>query len=138
MHPSAEGNTKRKGRFTMTAEQMTAVDEKLSDIERLFEAPSEAEEQGQATLGLWQRSPIVYAFQWTARLTLLAVAMDRGQIPQALDHACALLDPRQQKLPEPLETAQEATVQAGDAEGDGVVLRRLEHAIQVAQDTGYL
>jgi hypothetical protein len=29
----------------MTAEQMTAVDEKLSDIERLFEAPAQAGEQ---------------------------------------------------------------------------------------------
>jgi len=29
----------------MTAEQMTAVNEKLSDIERLFEAPTQASEQ---------------------------------------------------------------------------------------------
>lgn len=29
----------------MTTEQMTAVDEKLSDIERLFEAPAQAGEQ---------------------------------------------------------------------------------------------
>jgi hypothetical protein len=42
---SAEGNTKKKGRFKMTAEQMTAVNEKLSDIERLFDAPAQAGKQ---------------------------------------------------------------------------------------------
>jgi tetratricopeptide (TPR) repeat protein len=66
---------------------------------------AEAEEQGQAALELWQKSPFVYAFHWTARFPLLAVALDREEIPEALDHARALLDPQQQKLPEPLEAA---------------------------------
>jgi tetratricopeptide (TPR) repeat protein len=99
---------------------------------------AEAEKQGQAALDLWQKSPFVYAFHWTARLPLLAVAFARGQVPAALDHARAVLDPLQQQLPEPLEAALEAAVQAADDEGDEVVRQRLKRTIQVAQDTGYL
>jgi DNA-binding SARP family transcriptional activator/predicted ATPase len=99
---------------------------------------AEAEKQGHAALELWQRSPFVYAFHWTARFPLLAVALTREQLPEALDHARALLDPQQQKLPETLEAALEAAVQAADDEEDKVVRQRLEQTIQVARETGYL
>jgi tetratricopeptide (TPR) repeat protein len=99
---------------------------------------AEAEKQGRAALELWDKSAFVYAFHWTALLPLLAVAVKRQQIPEALDHAQALLHPQQQKLPDPLEASLEAAIQAGD-DGQGDTARqRLKHAIQVAQETGYL
>ena len=99
---------------------------------------AEAENQGQAALELWQRSPFVYAFHWTARLPLLAMALAQDQLPQALDHARALLDPLQQRLPEPLEAALEAALQAAEDDGAEAAAQRLEHPIKVAKETGYL
>jgi hypothetical protein len=95
---------------------------------------AEAEKQGQAALELWQKSPFVYAFHWTARFPLLAVALIRELIPEAVDHTRAMLDPLQQRLPEPLEAA----LQAADEGSLETAHQRLEHAIQVAQETGYL
>jgi len=97
-----------------------------------------AQEQAHAALALWEESAFVYAFHWTALFPLLAVAMDRGQIPQALDHARALLHPQQQCLPEPLEAALATAIQAGDDGQLETARQHLQNAIQVAQETGYL
>jgi tetratricopeptide (TPR) repeat protein len=99
---------------------------------------AEAEKQGQAALELWEQSPFVYAFHWTARIPLLVMALAREQVPEALDHARALLDPQQQKLPDPLEASLEAAIQAGQDRGAEAAAHRLERAIQVAKETGYL
>jgi tetratricopeptide (TPR) repeat protein len=98
----------------------------------------EAEEQAHAALALWEESAFVYAFHWTALFPLLAVAMDREQIRQALDHARALLDPQQQKLPDPLEAALQAAIQAGVDDGAKAAGEHLKHVIQVAKETGFL
>jgi tetratricopeptide (TPR) repeat protein len=97
-----------------------------------------AEEQAWAALALWEESAFVYAFHWTALFPLLAVAMDHGQIPQALDHARALLDPQQQKLPDPLEAALETAIQTADGVSTEAAGQHLARAIQVARETGYL
>jgi tetratricopeptide (TPR) repeat protein len=96
----------------------------------------EAERQAHAALELWEQSAFVYAFHWTALFPLLAIAAEQGALAEALDHVQALLHPQQQRLPEPLETALEAAIQAGEEEGAGAA--HLEHAIQVAKETGFL
>jgi hypothetical protein len=97
-----------------------------------------AEKQARAALELWGQSAFVYAFHWTARFPLLAMALSREQIPEALNHARALLDPQQQKLPDPLEAALEAAIQAGEEEGAKAATQHLEHAIQIAKEMGFL
>ena len=67
-----------------------------------------------------------------------AVAVAWGQGPEALAHARAMIDPLQQRLPDPLEAALEAAIQAGEDDGAKAAAQHLERAIQVAKETGYL
>jgi hypothetical protein len=120
------------------AENAALVRGNLAWLARCAGDHVEVENQGRRALELWQRSPFVYAFHWTARLPLLAVALEREQIPEALDHARAMLDQLQQKLPDPLEAALEAAVQAGDAQQPAQASVHLRRAVQVAQETGFL
>ncbi len=99
---------------------------------------AEAEEQGQTALELWQKSPFVYAFHWTALLPLLAIALEKEALAEALNHARALLHPQQQKLPDPLEAALEAALQAADDGGTEAAGQHLERVIQVAKEEAYL
>lgn len=69
-------------------------------------------------------------FQWTARFPLLGVALDTGDTVAALGHAQAMLDPRQQPLPEEIAAAVESAVTTGRVED-------LRHALEVAQRFGY-
>jgi hypothetical protein len=66
------------------------------------------------------------------------MALTREQIPEALDHACALLDPQQQKLPDSLETALEAAIQAGQDRGAEAAAQHLERVVEIAKETGFL
>jgi tetratricopeptide (TPR) repeat protein len=99
---------------------------------------AQAEELGQAAFDAWQRGQWVYAFQWTAHLPLLAVALQREQIAKALEHAGAMLDPLQQKLPDSLEAALEAAVQAGEAGQEAEANAHLHRAVQLALETRFL
>ncbi len=56
-------------------------------------------EHGRAALELWRSLPYDYPLQWTARLPLLAVG------GEAHEHARALLDDKQQRLPDPLSSS---------------------------------
>ncbi len=99
---------------------------------------AEAEELGLAALDSWQRGQFVYAFHWTARFPLLAMALEKEGIPEALGHARAMLDPQQQQLPEPLEAALEEAVQAGEQDLPTASSAHLRRAVELAQKLGYL
>ena len=98
----------------------------------------EAEALGQAALESWQRSQFVHSVHWTARWPLLAIALHRGRISEALDHAREMLDPQQQQLPQSLESALERAIQAGDEGQPEAVRAHLRRAIDLAQELGYL
>ncbi len=99
---------------------------------------AEAEELGRAALDLWQRGQWVYAFHWTARLPLLAVALEKEAVPEALDHARALLDPQQQRLPQLLEAALEEAIQVEDDGQPEATRSRLQQSVELAKDLGFL
>jgi len=65
---------------------------------------AEARGHGLAAIDLWARSSFAYPFQWAAYLPLIAVAMSNSQIAEAIQYARALLEPTQQRLPDPLDT----------------------------------
>jgi tetratricopeptide (TPR) repeat protein len=69
-------------------------------------------------------------FQWTARFPLLAVALGRGDLEGALAHAAAMLDPRQQPLPDDIAAVLESAVASERAED-------LQAAVEVARRDGY-
>ena len=69
-------------------------------------------------------------FQWTARFPLLAVALARGDVEQAFEHAAAMSDQRQQPPPDEIAAALGSAVASGRAED-------LEAAVEVARRHGY-
>jgi tetratricopeptide (TPR) repeat protein len=97
-----------------------------------------AQELGLAALDSWAQGQWVYAFQWAARLPLLAMALERERIPEALDQARVMLDQQQMQLPEPLEAALQAAAQAGENDQLEEARKHLERAVTVAQEAGFL
>jgi tetratricopeptide (TPR) repeat protein len=95
-----------------------------------------AEVHGSQALEHWRRTQIVYHMHWTARLPLLAVALEVGRLDQALDHARALLAPLQQRLAPALDQALAAAL-AGADQGEEP-LPHLRRALAIASDLGYL
>src|SRR5262249_26786765 len=99
---------------------------------------SEVQLNGRAALELWQQTPLVYPFQWTALWPLIGVALAQEQLPDAMNYARALLTPVQQRLPDALTAAIEDALAAwdqGQAETAGTHLHR---ACALAQELGYL
>jgi tetratricopeptide (TPR) repeat protein len=97
-----------------------------------------AEEMGRAAQRSWQRSQWAYAIQWTALWPLLAIALEGDRIPEALDHARAMLDPMQQRLPADLEAALEKACQMADAGQPEAIRVQLRRTVELAQGLGYL
>lgn len=93
----------------------------------------EAETLAGAALEAWRGVP--FLLKWTALWTLMAIELPRGEVATALEHARALLDPLQQRLPDSLATAVAAAIAAGSPGEAGTHLQR---ALELAQEMGYL
>ena len=98
----------------------------------------EIQEHGHAPLDLWQTLPLEFPFQWTALWPLLAVALTKAQIAEAVDYARTLLNPLQERLPETLTTALEAAIQTWDSNEPETARTHLQQAMIVAQEMSYL
>ncbi len=99
---------------------------------------SEAQVLGRAALELWQQTPLVYPFQWTALCPLIGVALAQDQLSEAIAYARALLTPEQQRLPGSLATPLEAALHAWDSDQPDVARTQLQQATAPAQELGYL
>jgi hypothetical protein len=66
------------------------------------------------------------------------VALANGRDEEAWSHVEAILEPTQQLLPEALNAALEVAVQAKAKGEAGARLSRLDRAIELAQEMGYL
>lgn len=94
-------------------------------------------QHGAAALACWQRIPLVFPFHWLARLPLAAAALAEGRLSEAAEHARAALEPAQQRLPEALEAAILAALEAWE-KGDVERARgALEEAMVPARRLGY-
>ncbi len=102
---------------------------------------TDAEAHGRAALAAWQRFPVGHAsccFQWTALLPLIAVALARGRVEDAIEPARVLLAPWQQRLPDALTArVREAFAAWDQGRADGAT-GRIRDALEVARRTGYL
>lgn len=87
---------------------------------------------------LWRQSPLVYPFQWQALWPLVGVALAQGREDEAWAHVQALLEPKQQRLPDGLDAALEAAVQAKAQGRAGAARSHLGRAMELAQELGYL
>jgi ATP/maltotriose-dependent transcriptional regulator MalT len=99
---------------------------------------SDAQTHGQAALDLWRQRTFAYPFQWTALWPLMDLALERGQIAEAVEHGRALLDPQQQRLPDGLVALLESSLAAWDEGAVGLARSELERSVQLAQEWGGL
>jgi tetratricopeptide (TPR) repeat protein len=99
---------------------------------------AQAREGAQAALELWNRNPIVYPFRWTALWPLLAMALEEDQIAEALEHARALLEPAQQRLPDTLTALLDDAIRAWQRARPEIAAAHLRRAVQLAQEQGSL
>jgi class 3 adenylate cyclase/tetratricopeptide (TPR) repeat protein len=97
---------------------------------------TEAEVDGRAALDLWQRLPVdqpIYPFQWTALWPLIGVALAQDLTSEAVDYACALLEPSQQRLPDALTTLLEEAIKSWEGGKTETAHTYLNQSIELAQ-----
>jgi eukaryotic-like serine/threonine-protein kinase len=97
-----------------------------------------AETHGRAALVHWRSLEAVYPMQWLARLPLLAIALKgvtAAAVVEVQEHARAILAPAQQRLPEDLTTALEATVATDNV---SLSFAHLFEACRLAQEHNYV
>jgi hypothetical protein len=102
---------------------------------------SQAEEHGRAALGTWHQLPASHAscaFQWTALWPLISVALAHNRTAEASERARALLEPTQQLMPDALTAVVEQAVTAWDQGEAEAAQARLDQALVVAQELGYI
>lgn len=95
-----------------------------------------AREHSLAALTAWE--VILYPFGWLAYWILLANGLVESDLGQATQAAAAMLDPKQQRLPDGITAALEEALKADEA-GDETALRAgLARALDLARAEGYL
>jgi ATP/maltotriose-dependent transcriptional regulator MalT len=100
----------------------------------------EAEREARAAMECWRKLSARYPFagQWQALGVLLALEARRGNVAEAVEHARALLDPAQQRLPDSLTGALEAAVEAWKQGRREETPGHLLRALGLAEDLRFL
>ncbi|WP_437965136.1 AAA family ATPase [Sorangium sp. So ce260] len=96
-----------------------------------------AEEAGQEALACWEPLPLVYPFQWLARLPLCSVEFAHGRLEGAIAQVHAVLDSRQQRLPRQLTRLLTTAARAFAAGRESRARRPLALALHDARHGGY-
>jgi class 3 adenylate cyclase/tetratricopeptide (TPR) repeat protein len=102
---------------------------------------SGAEKKGLAALKEWGKIPEGHAscaFEWTALLPLIAVAVDRQLPEQAIGYVLKLSDPTRQRLPDSIEGPLISAVDSWEKIPREEVLDQLKKALFEAKNLGYL
>jgi hypothetical protein len=81
---------------------------------------------------------LLFPFQWASLLPLIGVALAEARHADAVTYARLLVSPTLQRLPDALTTVLEAAVQAWDADQPEAAHSRLQQAIALATELGYL
>ena len=97
---------------------------------------AQAEAQARAAMEIWQGEPTPPPMQWAALWPLIAVALSKKRLDAAVNYARALLDPRQQKLPDVLNGALEQSILLFDGGQTEASTEHLGRAMQLAEDLG--
>ncbi|MFY0523289.1 serine/threonine-protein kinase PknK [Archangium gephyra] len=100
----------------------------------------EAEREAQAAVDLWRKLAVVYPypFQWQGLVLLLAASVERGAIQQGVEHARALIDPKQQLLPDTITDFLARAAQAWDEGRTEQAREELVRGLEAVQRHGYL
>ncbi len=98
---------------------------------------AEVREQGRASLEL-VKSVAIAPFKWTALWPLVGVALAEQNISEAVEYARTLLDPKQMRQPDEITAALEAAIAASDQNQIEEAGTQLNHALNLAQEIGYI
>jgi tetratricopeptide (TPR) repeat protein len=98
---------------------------------------AEAREQGRASLEL-VKSVAAAQFKWTALWPLVGVALAEQNLPEAVEYARMLLGPKQMRQPDEITAALEAAIAANEQNQIEEAGAQLNHALNLAQEMGYL
>jgi len=101
---------------------------------RLDEARKYGLAAREALLGPFHHWP----FQWVIYFPLLAVATAEQQVPEAIEYAKRMIDPKQMILPEDLTVALARAIQLGEAEQSDAALQTFAEALKLANEMGYV
>jgi hypothetical protein len=96
------------------------------------------EDNGRAALGLWRSFETPSPLHWLALWPLTAIALLHADLPAAVDHARALLDPSQQLLPDALAAQTACAVQSWDHGHPADAAGHFRQALELAQSLNYL
>jgi len=99
---------------------------------------AEAERRARAALGIWQATSWVSYYWWMALWPLIAVMLTRDRVSEAVAHARRLLDESQERMPEAVERRVEEAIAAWDGGEAELAQERLEQAVELAEEGGYL
>ena len=97
---------------------------------------TKAELQAKEALAIW--GDYQYPFKWLAHWVLIAIYLDRDEIAQAIESVCALLDEKQQRLPDDVTATLEKAVGNWEAGWIDVTRMGLTEVVEKAQEWGYL
>jgi len=97
-----------------------------------------ADQRGQEVLAQWRQSPLVYPFQWQALWPLIGVALAQKHDDQAWPYVEALLEPRQQRLPDAMDAALQSALQLRSGGQADAARAHLDRAVDLARATGHL
>jgi predicted ATPase len=98
----------------------------------------DVEQHGRAALGYWQELATPFPFEWTARLPLLALALDSGRLEGAITEVRALLDSKQYRFPALLDNRLEQALSAWQGGDPEAVRGHLDGFVHGARRGGYL
>ncbi|WP_309887686.1 protein kinase domain-containing protein [Archangium sp.] len=100
--------------------------------------PTEAEQGARTALALWQKLSFPYPLKGRALWLLMTLELPRGELEQAVEHAQAILDPLQQRLPDPLEAALQEALRDWSQGRREQTREHLERALALAAREGLL
>ena len=100
----------------------------------LGEVATEARE----ALKLWHKMPDPYGFDWMALLPLMAVSLSQGNVAEAIECARGLFGENQHPVPEGLTAAAKRAIEAWDQKKSETAKEKIEEAIRISKEIGYL
>lgn len=99
---------------------------------------SEVEHHAREALDIWHRSPLIYPFQWQALWPLIGALLAENRLDEAITCVPALLEEKQQSLPERMKLKLEETLHAEAVHQLVDARLHLTRAAQLASEMGYL